>query len=138
MRFLPPVKAGLVAVLMFTGPVAANTLPPLQDNARVMGELVAGEVAYQIHKHCGSVSMRKLRAYGKLRKLAKYAESLGYSDDDFDALSKDSGARGIRDSRVNAFLVKHGVSKGNPDSYCRLGTEEIEKKSLTGWLLRAN
>jgi len=53
-------------------------------------------------------------------------------------LSKDNGARATRDSRVNAFLAEHGVSKGNPDSYCRLGVEEIEKKSLTGWLLRAN
>jgi len=137
MRFQSFVKTGLVALTLSTSAVRANELPPLEDNSRVMGELVAGEVAYQIHKYCPTVSMRKLRAYGKLRKLAGYARSLGYSNADFNAISKDAGARAIRDGKVDAYLAQQGVTKGDDDSYCRLGTEEIQKKSLTGWLLRA-
>jgi len=116
----------------------AAGLPPLTANPRVMGELVAGEVGYQIQKHCPTISARMLRAVGKVRKLESYARALGYSDADFDALSKDPAARALRDARVDAYLAGHGVTKGDADSYCRLGLEEIEKNSLTGWLLRAN
>ena len=38
----------------------------------------------------------------------------------------------------DAYLTNNGVTKGDADSYCRLGLAEIEKNSLTGWLLRAN
>lgn len=133
------IKAAAYAALfvpLFT--VSAAALPPLQDNTRVMGELVAGEVGYQIQKHCPSIKPRALRAMGRVNTLKKYAESLGYTDADFRALSKDPAARAKRDAMTDAYLAQNGVTKGDADSYCRLGYQEIEKNTLTGWLLRAN
>lgn len=127
--------AALTLALPFSAG-AATALPPIEDNPRIMGELVAGEVGYQIHKHCPSISMRKLRAYGRLNKLADHARSLGYSDDDFKALSKDKAARAKRDAQVDAYLAKNGVTEGDAESYCTLGRKEIAEQSLTGWLLR--
>ena len=128
----------IAMALLIPNPTLANTLPPLEDNKRVMGELVSGEVGYQIHKHCGSLSARKLRALGRLNELADYARSLGYTDADFKALTKNGPARDMRDARVNAYLAQNGVVAGDGESYCRLGREEMKKKSLTGWLLREN
>ncbi|KMW57837.1 hypothetical protein AIOL_002805 [Candidatus Rhodobacter oscarellae] len=101
-----------------------------------MGELVAGEVGYQIQKHCPDIRMRRLRALGKLNRLADYARDQGYSDKDFDALSKDPEARALRDGRVDAYLNAQGVTKGDVDSYCQLGYREIEAKTFVGRLLR--
>ncbi len=133
-----PLTAVLAAFALTATASAATALPPLESNKRVMGELVAGEVGYQIQKHCPDISARKLRALGKLNELAAYARSLGYTDGDFRALSKDGAARDLRDARVNAYLAQNGVVQGDAESYCRLGREEIEKNSLTGWLLYAN
>lgn len=133
-------KPGLT-VLILALPGATNAqaagLPPLEDNRRIMSELVAGEVSYQIQKHCPTLGARKLRAIGKLNELAAYARSLGYSDADFRAISKDKAARARRDTLVNTYLAKNGVATGDADSYCQLGRTEIEKNTLTGWLLYA-
>ena len=115
----------------------AQALQPIENNPRIMGELVAGEVSYQIHKHCPDISMRRLRALNRLNSLRDYATGLGYTDADFKAVSKNQTARAMRDGRVNAYLASNGVTKGDADSYCRLGYEEIQKKSLSGYLLRA-
>jgi hypothetical protein len=123
--------------LALTATVSAWALPPLADNPRIMGELVAGEVAYQIQKHCPSISGRKLAAFGRLNQLADYARSLGYTDADFRALTKDGAARTRRDSLVNAYLASKGVVPGDAESYCRLGREEVASKTLTGSLLNA-
>ena len=133
------IPLALAATLFVLTPFAgqSNALPPLKENERVMGELVSGEVGYQIQKHCSTIKPRMLRAMGRINKLESYARSLGYTSDDFDALSKDPVARAARDARVDAYLTQNGVTKGDADSYCRLGLLEIEKKSLTGWLLRA-
>ena len=132
-----PLRAALAALILAAPASAATALPPLENNARIMGELVAGEVGYQIQKHCPTIGARKVRALFKLNELANYARSLGYTDENFNALSKDGDARAKRDALVEAYLEENGVVKGDPESYCRLGREEIEKNSLTGSLLSA-
>lgn len=121
--------------LAVTATAAAWALPPLANNDRVMGELVAGEVAYQIQKHCPSISGRKLAAFSRLNQLADYARSLGYTDADFKALTKSGPARTKRDTLVNAYLASKGVVPGDAESYCNLGRAEVASKTLTGSLL---
>ncbi|MCR8723280.1 DUF5333 domain-containing protein [Frigidibacter sp. ROC022] len=137
-RAFVPRATRLVAaalVLAVGATAAAWALPPLMDNKRVMGELVDGEVAYQIQKHCPTISARKLVAFSRLKKLAAYARSLGYTDADFKALTKDGAARDKRDALVDAYLASKGVVQGDAESYCRLGRAEIAAKTLTGSLL---
>jgi Family of unknown function (DUF5333) len=126
----------ILVLLLSLGAGAARALPPLENNSRVMEELVAGEIAYQIQKHCPAISGRKLLAIGKLNQLASYARSLGYTDADFRALTKNGAARDKRDALVNAYLAKMGVVPGDAESYCTLGRAEIEKGTLIGSLLR--
>jgi len=127
------VAASLALALAATA--HAWALPPLADNSRVMGELVAGEIAYQIQKFCPSVSPRRLVALAKLNQLADYARSLGYTDDDFRALTRNGPARARRDALVDAYLGAKGVVQGDAESYCRLGREEVASKTFIGSLL---
>ena len=126
--------AGFVA--MMAGPAAA--LAPLEDNARVQREFLAAAVGDEIRKNCDDISARLWRVLSKARELEKYALGLGYSKADIKALREDKAAKARLKGLRDAYLAKHGVSKGDEESYCRLGREEIKKKSLTGWLLRAN
>lgn len=130
--------AAMTAAALMTAAAGATALPPLEDNPRIMHELVAGEVGYQIQKHCPTISPRYLRAISRLGKLKEYALSEGYTEEEMRALDGNEAAKAKRDALVAEYLFENGVVEGDPDSYCRLGLEEIEKNTLTGWLLRAN
>ena len=126
--------AGFVA--MMAGPAAA--LAPLEDNARVQREFLAAAVSDEIRKNCPSISARLWRVLSKGRELENYALGLGYSKADIKDLRENKAAKARLKGLRDAYLARHGVTKGDGESYCRLGREEIKKKSLTGWLLRAN
>jgi hypothetical protein len=63
---------------------------------------------------------------------------LGYTKSDINAMRENPAAKANLRAMRDAYMIKHGVRAGNSESYCRLGHEEIQKNSLTGWLLRAN
>jgi len=77
------------------------------------------------------------RVMGRANELEDYALGLGYSKADITAMRKDPAARAELKARRDAYLAQNGVTAGDAASYCRLGLAEIEKNSLTGWLLRA-
>ena len=129
--------AALAAAALVGGMAGARALPPLEDNPRIVHELVAGEVGYQIQKHCPSISPRYLRAMARLNKLKNYALEEGYTEAQMEALDDNDAAKAKRDRLVDEYLAANGVTEGDADSYCRLGLAEIEKNSLTGYLLRA-
>ena len=131
-RFVAPIFA-----LALATPTQAADLPPLEDNPRIVHELVSGEVGYQIQKHCPSISPRYLRAMSRLNKLKAYALEAGYTEAQMEALDGNPAAKAKRDRLVGEYLAANGVTKGDAESYCRLGRAEIEKNSLTGYLLRA-
>lgn len=133
-----PLKAAVLglALLMLPGQAAA-TLPPLAQNERVAAEFLAGAVGDAIRKNCPTISARMVRVWQRARELERYALGLGYTGEDITAMRKNPDNKALLKQRRDAYLSAHGVTKGDPDSYCRLGYEEIEKKTLTGWLLRA-
>ena len=138
MRSCSGLNFGLAALFLSVSTLGAQALPPLKENPRVRHEMLAGEVGYQIQKYCPTIGPRILRAAYKLNKLKDYARSLGYSDAQIDALGDDKAAKAELNAMRDDYLASHGVTEGDVESYCRLGLEEIEKNSLTGWLLRAN
>lgn len=117
---------------------AAQALPPLGDDPRVRNEFLSAAVGDEIRKNCPTISARFFRVIGRAKELEDYALSKGYSEDDIAAMRKDPENKAELKRLRDAYLAQNGVVPGDADSYCRLGLAEIEKNSLTGWLLRAN
>ena len=132
------VFTSVAAACFALGASAATALPPLSENERVRAEFLAAAVGDEIRKNCPTISARFWRVYRRAGQLEDYARSLGYSDAEIDAIREDAAAKAQLKAMRDAYLQKAGVTKGDPDSYCRLGLAEIEKNSLTGYLLRAN
>lgn len=135
MKFI--IKPTLLLVFVSTGAVA-NALPPLETNDRVHSEFLAAAIGDKIRKNCGSISPRIFRVLRKMNALEDYAHSLGYTDADIENMRKNPDAKAKLNAERDAYLAQNGVEMGNEESYCRLGRQEIEKNSLTGWLLREN
>lgn len=130
--------AAMAAGMLGLSTLTAMALPPLKENTRVQQEFLAAAVGDEIRKNCPSISARMLRVMGRANDLEKYALGLGYSKDDIKEMRQDQSAKAALKALRDAYLTQNGVTKGDAASYCRLGMAEIEKNSLTGWLLRAN
>ncbi|WP_172299908.1 DUF5333 domain-containing protein [Pseudoruegeria sp. HB172150] len=127
-----------VTMIAATAAAAAQDLPPLRDNDRVQKEFLSAAVGDEIRKNCPTMSARMFRVWTRARELEQYAISLGYTKDDIDAMRKDPDAKEWLKTQRDNYLEKNGVVSGDAESYCQLGRDEIERNSLTGWLLRAN
>ncbi|MDF0599231.1 DUF5333 domain-containing protein [Psychromarinibacter sp. C21-152] len=116
----------------------AQALPPLGDNPRVRAEFLSAAVGDEIRKNCPTISARFFRVMARAKELEDYALSLGYTKDDITRMRKDPANKAELKRLRDTYLAQNGVTPGDAESYCRLGLAEIEKNSLTGWLLRAN
>lgn len=130
-------KSGIVALGLCAGAASAAVLPPLAENARVRGEFLAAAIGDEIRKNCPTISARLFRVLGRVSDLEDYALEQGYTKADIKAMRDDADAKARLKEMRDAYLLDHGVATGDADSYCRLGHDEIARKSLTGWLLRA-
>ncbi len=138
MRFVVTLGSGVIALCLMTAASDSTELPPLVDDPRIQHEFLSASVGAAIRKNCPTVSIRMFRVWVRLNELKGYALSLGYTRDDFDRLRRSPEAKALLEGRRDTYLEKHGVAEGDVESYCRLGLAEIEKNSLTGWILRAN
>lgn len=130
------IAAALVAATLMAP--AASALPPLSENERVRAEFLAAAVGDAIRKNCTTISARMFRVFSRLEDLKAYARGLGYTDADMTRLQRDRAAKAELHRHRDAYLAANGVVAGDADSYCRLGRAEIQKNTLTGWLLRQN
>ena len=136
MRYGAVLKSGILAFSIAAGASGATELPPLEDNQRVRYEFLSAAVGDEIRKNCPTISHRMMRVLYRFGELKNYALSLGYTRDDFSRIRKSQEAKAQLTALRDRYLEKHGVKQGDVESYCRLGREEIEKNTLTGWLLR--
>ncbi len=127
----------LTLAALMPATVAAADLPPLSENERVRGEFLAGAVGDAIVDNCPTMSARMFTVIGKLRDLQQYARSLGYTDDDIREFRKSRENRAALDRMRDDYLAANGVVEGEPQSYCALGTREIENRTLIGSLIRS-
>ena len=123
--------------LVLAGGAGAATLEPLEDNPRIQREFLASAIGDAIRKNCPTISARMFRVFRAAGRLEGYALSLGYTKDDIKAMMNSRSAKARLDAMRDAYLAENGAIKDDQSSYCRLGYQEIENKSLTGWLLRA-
>lgn len=128
------VTLSLVLTLAATGVMAK---PSLRTVAKVENGLFSIAVADQIRQNCGTISGKVLKALSQLRDLEEHAQTLGYSRDEIKDYVDSDTEKARMEAKRDAYLIKQGVVKSDPDTYCAAGRAEIQKSSRIGALLRA-
>ncbi len=116
----------------------ALALDPINREPHINASLMAGRVGDVIRNTCPSISARMVVAYSKLKELERYARDKGYSDADFETFMDDKAEKNRMKAQADAYLRDAGAVAGDPESYCRVGRDEIAKGSLIGELLRSS
>ena len=120
--------------------VLANTAeakPPLREVSAIDDALLDLGVADRIRKKCPTISARMLRALRYINDLERQAKAMGYTDEEISAYIDSDAEKDRMKARGAAFFAQRGVDTSDPQSYCALGLEEIQKSSRIGSLLRA-
>lgn len=132
------IRAAFVSIATLaalTGPAAA--LPPLSQERHINDSLVQARVADVLRKGCPTLDARLVRAFSEARKLKRYALDQGYSESQIDAFLDSRDERRRIYAEADRYMVANGVVNGQPDTFCRLGQQEIERKTIAGSLLVA-
>ena len=127
--------ASIATLAALTGPAAA--LPPLLQERHINDSLVQARVADVLRKGCPTLDARLVRAFSEARKLKRYALDQGYSESQIDAFLDSRDERRRIYAEADRYMVANGVVNGQPDTFCRLGQQEIERKTIAGSLLVA-
>lgn len=129
----------LIAIALTAATLAAPALAlePLPQERYINDRLIAARVADRVRRECPSISARIVYAWSQARALKRYAENKGYSSSEIDAFldSKQDKARIY--AAAEDYLTRNGARKGDPESFCRIGRNEIASKSVAGSLLVA-
>lgn len=129
----------LTLSILAAGALAASAQArvPINEEPTIINTLLQGFIGDAIDDNCPTIEARNVRALGELNKLRDYALKQGYSADEIRALvrSKEEKAKGK--ALAAEWLKERGAEPGNAEAYCRIGEEEIAKKSLIGYLLRS-
>ena len=129
----------LIAIALTAATLAAPALAlePLAQERYVNDRLIAARVADRVRRECPSINARIVYAWSQARALKRYAENKGYSSSEIDAFldSKQDKARIY--AAAEDYLTRSGARKGDAESFCRIGRNEIASKSVAGSLLVA-
>lgn len=131
-------RTGLAAMALTASAAMAASLPPLDENAYINDSLLSAAIGDEIRKNCPTIGARIFRALAKAKDLERHALKLGYTEKEIEAFIDSKAEQTRMKALRDAYLAKHGVTKGDADSYCKLGYEEIEKDNLTGYILYKN
>ncbi|MEW9919164.1 DUF5333 domain-containing protein [Marimonas sp. MJW-29] len=115
----------------------AEAKPPLREVSAIDDALFDLGVADRIRKQCPSIDARMLRALRYISDLERQAKAMGYTDEEISAYIDSDAEKDRMKARGAAFFAQRGVDTSDPQSYCALGLEEIQKSSRIGSLLRA-
>ena len=124
-----------VSVVVLSSTTHANE--PLREVAAIDDALFDLGIADRIRKNCPSIHARLFRAIRYVRNLEKEARALGYTQAEIDADTDSDADKERLRTKAAAFFEDRGVDTSDPESYCALGLEEIQKESRIGSLLRA-
>lgn len=131
--------AALAAGMMTLGTLApaAAALEPLSQERYINDRLIAARIADRIRRECPTIAGRLIHAYGQARALERYALDKGYSREQVDAFLGSKSERQRIYAVAEDYMARNGVRKGDAESYCRLGRQEIANRTVTGSLLVA-
>ncbi|GLK65749.1 hypothetical protein F8A10_02555 [Paracoccus kondratievae] len=124
----------LIAAMLSSPAVA---LEPLSQEKYINDRLIAARIADRIRRTCPSIDGRILYAYGEARKLKRYAEKKGYSRAQIDAFLDSKEDKRRIYAIADDYLTRNGAKKSEPETYCRIGRQEIARNTIIGSLLVA-
>lgn len=124
-----------ISIVACAGPAAA--LPPLSQERHVNDSLVQARVADMLRRGCPDLDARMIRAFNEARKLKRYALSQGYSEAQIDAFLDNRDERRRIYAQADQYMTENGVVNGQPETFCRLGRQEIAQGTIAGSLLVA-
>lgn len=125
----------LIAAVSLTGPVSAK--PPLGQVAAIDDAMLDLGIADRIRKSCPTINARMLKAVGYVRGLERAARDMGYTPAEIEAYTDSDADKDRLRAKAARYFRAKGVDSSDPQSYCRVGLEEIQKSSRIGSLLRA-
>lgn len=128
--------AALVASL---GPATATAAAqvPLAQNSYITDRLVQARVADLVRRGCPSIDARMVRAFREARALKRHALDQGYTEAQIDAFLDSREERSRIYAQADRYMRDRGVVNGQPDTFCRLGRDEIARQTIAGSLLSA-
>ncbi|MBD3678112.1 MAG: DUF5333 domain-containing protein [Rhodobacteraceae bacterium] len=131
------VLASLLATSLIAPAAArAETPPPLRENDYINSRLLGAAVGDEIRKNCPSISPRYVTFLRRKWELERYALDQGYTREEIvayvDSKVEQRRMNGLRDE----YLKENGVVRGDSESYCRLGREEIAAETYMGTMLK--
>ena len=129
--------ASFIAVLPFAGPAVASPVP-LEQEAHINDELRAAAAGDILRHTCPSLSARVFVFLGRVNDLQNYALSKGYSQPEVKAFLDDDAQKARVKAEAQAYLAKAGAKPGDIESYCKVGRDEIAKKTPMGQMLRSS
>lgn len=136
MKHLFAAVLALCLSLSFLGtPVGAK--PPLRDVPEIDDALFDLGLADQIRKNCSTINARMLKAISYVNRVEQRAKALGYSKAEIEAYTDSDAEKDRLRAKARTFFRTRGVDPSDPESYCAVGLEEIQKSSRIGSLLRA-
>ena len=127
---------GFAALMAAASPVLA--LDPLPEETFINDSLRAGRIGDVIRNTCPTISARMFVVLGKIEDLKRYALDKGYSRDEVEDFIKNRDQKNRLKTEAAAYLAEAGAVEGDPESYCKVGRDEIAKGSLIGALLRSS
>lgn len=135
MTSLKTALLALVGAATLAMPAAA--LEPLSSEKYINDRLIAARIADRIRRECPSIDGRLVYAYSQARALQRYALDKGYSRAQVDAFLDSRTEKDRIYAVAEQYMAQNGVTKGDAESFCRLGRAEIGKRTVTGSLLVA-
>jgi len=129
-----PLLAAL-ALALFSVPAVARE--PLNRNDYINDRLVQARVADLLRRGCPSIDARLIRAFAEARALKRYALEQGYSEAEIEAFLDNREERRRIYAEADRYMVGNGVVNGQPETFCRLGRDEIARQTIAGSLLNA-
>lgn len=123
-----------LTVLMLAG--AAQARPALRDVPEIEDPLFAVAVAHVLRERCPDIEGRELKGIAILWNLRSKANRLGYSDQEIIEYVRSDTEKERMRAKGRKLLEPYGPAD-DPQSYCAMGRDEIQKNSAIGALLRA-
>lgn len=136
MRILTTLAIAATA-LSLTLAAPAHAKPGLANEQAINDKLFVFALANEIRKKCDSISPRMFRALNFRNSLYSEARAKGYSTSEIDAYIDNKTEQNKMRARGNAYLQQFGASLSDSASLCRVGRQEIKKRSQIGRLLKA-
>jgi len=124
-----------IALAVLALPAAAQV--PLSQETYINDRLVQARVADMLRRGCPDISARMIRAFSEARALKRYALDQGYSETEIETFLDSREDRRRIYAEADRYMVQNGVVNGQPETFCRLGRDEIARQTVAGSLLSA-